>query len=372
MGAAAAVRATVVVVFLLAGCSESSPPASRSLHSVLGADDGQQRGFAVADRAVDFAFPQDHGTHSAYRSEWWYLTAVVATDPGREFGVQFTLFRQGIEPQPDVDVDADADGAAAWRTGQVYMGHLAVADVAHRRHLDDERFSRGHAALAGVDAEPFRAHIDGWSLSSTTADFWPLRLEAATPAFRVDLTLTGTRPFVAQGDNGLSRKGPRNASHYYSAPRIEAAGQVAIGGETHAVTGNAWLDREWSTSVLAAEYAGWDWFALHLDDGRDLMLYRLRRVDGRIDEYNAGTLSFADAPPRKLGAGDFTLTAKEHWRGWPVAWSLGLGDNERFVVRAAFEDQVMDTSVRYWEGVAYLEDEDGRRVGRGYMELTGY
>lgn len=366
----AAVGAHVFAAALLAGCSEPSSSASRSLRSVLGSDDTQNAGFAVADRPHDFAFPRDHGPHPAYRSEWWYLTAVVATATGREYGIQFTLFRQGIEPRPGVE--DDVDGTKAWRTGQVYMGHVAVSDVARRRHLEAERFSRGHTALAGVDAMPFRAYIDGWTLASTATEFWPLRLEAATPEFGVDLTLSGTRPFVRQGDNGLSRKGANNASYYYSAPRIEAAGNVSIGSETHAVSGNAWLDREWSTSVLAPEYAGWDWFALHLDDGRDLMLYQLRRIDGQIDAYNAGTFSFADALPSKLTAGDFTMTATEHWRGWPVAWALGLGDDERFTIRAAFEDQVMDTSVRYWEGVAYVEDDNGRRVGRGYMELTGY
>lgn len=361
--------AGVLVGVVLTACSEPSPSASRSLRSVLGSD-ASNAGFAVADRPRDFVFPQDHGPHPAYRSEWWYLTAVVATAAGREYGIQFTLFRQGIEPRPGTE--DGVDGTEAWRTGQVYMGHLAVSDVARRRHLEAERFSRGHAALAGVDATPFRAHIDGWTLASAGIDFWPLRLQAATPEFGVDLTLSGTRPFLRQGDNGLSRKGANNASYYYSAPRIQAAGDVSIGGESHTVSGNAWLDREWSTSVLAPEYVGWDWFALHLDDGRDLMLYRLRRIDGRIDAYNAGTLSFADAPPRKLAAGDFTMTATRHWRGWPVAWALGLGDDERFTIRAAFEDQVMDTSVRYWEGMAYLEDEDGIRVGRGYMELTGY
>ena len=354
----------------MAGCVEPETSAKRSLRSILGSDAGDP-GFAKANQIVDFSFPRDHGPHPRYRSEWWYLTAVVAATDGREFGVQFTLFRQGTEPRRREQ--RASTGAEAWRTGQVYMAHVAISDVAEHRHLESERFVRGHPRLAGTRAEPFGARLEDWQLTSTGKRFWPLRLTAATADFAVDLELTQTRPIILQGESGLSRKGPGNASYYYSVPRIEARGKLALGDGVHALTGTAWLDREWSTSVLSDAHEGWDWFAFHLDDGRDLMLYRLRRVDGRRDAYNGGSLRSGDTI-ETLTAGDFSLTPIEHWRGWPVAWRLTLGDGEpeRFVVRAAFEDQVMDTSVRYWEGVAYLEDEKGRRTGTGYMELTGY
>lgn len=325
------------------------------------ADDG----FAKAEHPRRFAFPRDHGPHPAFRSEWWYLTAVVADADGRQFGVQFTLFRQGLEP-------GMSERANAWRSGQVFMGHAAISDIDRRRHWQDERLARGHPALAGAEASPFRAHIEGWELASAGDRFWPLRLDLETRRFAVNLTLTGTKPIVAQGEGGLSRKGPDNASYYYSIPRIDAAGTVTIDGDSRAVSGGAWLDREWSTSVLAAEYAGWDWFALRLDDGRDLMLYQMRRVDGRPDDYDSGALVDADGQARILSAADFSLTATESWREWPVAWRLTLGDEQPLTIRAAFDDQLMDTAVRYWEGVVYVDDRDGNRLGAGYMELTGY
>ncbi len=364
----------LVIAALSTGCTDHAAAPKRSLRSILGPDAGAEMAFAKADRPIEFVFPRDHGPHPEFRSEWWYLTAVVATPGGREFGVQFTLFRQGMEPRPGKDTAAIPRGVAAWRTGQGYMGHVAVSDIANRHHAEAERLVRGHPALAGVHAEPFRAYIEGWELKSTTADFWPLRLQVAIRDANIDLMLAGTRPIVAQGDGGLSRKGPRNASYYYSSQRIAAEGRLGIDGATHAVAGRAWLDREWSTSVLAPEYDGWDWFALHLDDGRDLMLARLRRADGRINPYSTGSLADGDSAPKQLTAEDFSLSAMEHWRGWPVAWRMTLGNEtpERFVIRAAFEDQVMDTSVRYWEGVVYLHDQRGRRVGSGYMELTGY
>lgn len=359
---------------LLLGCTDPEPDAARSLRSILGSADGTAAGLARADRIREFVFPRDHGPHSSYRSEWWYLTAVVSTagSETREFGVQFTLFRQGLDPRSR-ETQAPLNGPEAWRTGQGYMAHVALTDIKARRHLAAERFSRGHPALAGARATPFRVYLDDWQLASTGDAFSPLRLTVSTADFSADLLLTANRPAILQGDRGLSRKGPENASYYYSLPRLEVRGELVIGGSSHAVSGLAWIDREWSTSVLGDVYQGWDWFALHLDDGRDLMLYQLRRIDGHTDAYNAGSLGDGKVS-RTLTADDFSLTPIEHWRGWPVAWKLVLRVNEpqQYVVRAAIKDQVMHTAVRYWEGVAHLEDDDGQRRGAGYMELTGY
>ena len=366
--------AALACVVLLAACSDladRSPSMGLSgLRTAIGnAEAGAS--FAKAERPVRFVFPRDHGPHTEFRSEWWYLTAVLADAEGREFGVQFTLFRQGLEARSNEQ--AAADGAAAWRSGQVFMGHAAISDVAARRHWHDERLARGHPALAGAQASPFKVHIEGWQLASAGAAFWPLRLTVATRRFDIDLQLTGTKPIVAQGQGGLSHKGPQQASYYYSIPRIDADGRLTIDGATHAVTGGAWLDREWSTSVLAPEYAGWDWFALRLDDGRDLMLYRMRRLDGTSDDYNSGALIDTAGNARILDAADFSVTVERRWRQWPVAWRATLrGEPRAFAIQAAFDDQVMDTAVRYWEGVVHVGDADGNHLGTGYMELTGY
>ena len=367
-------RASLVWAVLLAGCGEApdrQPGAELgALRTTLGNAEADA-GFAKAQLPIQFVFPRDHGPHPMFRSEWWYVTAVLADARGQEFGVQFTLFRQGLEPR--ASEPATPQGAAAWRSGQIFMGHAAVSDVARRRHWQDERLVRGHPALAGAQASPFKAHIEGWQLASVGERFWPLRLKAATRRFDIDLTLTCSKPIVAQGEGGLSRKGPDNASYYYSIPRIDAHGSLTIAGAVHSVRGSAWLDREWSTSVLAPEYAGWDWFALRLDDGRDLMLYRMRRLDGRRDDYNSGAVIDAEGQARILAAADFSLTVAERWREWPVAWRLTLrGEPRSFAIRAAFEDQVMDTAVRYWEGIVHVDDDNGNRLGAGYMELTGY
>ena len=356
----------------MAACGDAHVDAPVSgVRGALG-DVGNNAGFETADKVIDFSFPRDHGPHPPFRSEWWYLTAVLATADGRRFGTQFTLFRQGLAPQPPVAVPLS--GASAWRTGQIYMAHVALSDIAAGRHVHAERFARGHPSLAGAAPSPFAAYMEDWRLASAAQDFWPLQLETRTADFAVALELDRTKPIVLQGDRGLSRKGPDNASYYYSIPRIRAQGTVVVDAARYAVTGSAWLDREWSTSVLAAEYAGWDWFALHLADGRDLMVFSLRAAESGQPGYGAGKLVGADGRGVTLEGADFSLIPADTWRGWPIRWELVLhGDPpERFAVAAAFNDQVMDTSVRYWEGVVDVLDTDGRPAGSGYMELTGY
>ena len=414
-----------------------APAQGLRLAEVLGGTAAE--GFQVADRVVPFSFPADHGPHPRFRSEWWYLTVALRSPAGDEFGVQFTLFRQALRagapspqpgsargdpsheespqpgsargnpsheksPQPGSargnpsHEESPQPGSARgnpsqeralsrgargqpdakddpWRSGQVFLGHLALTDVARDQHLEAERLARGHPRLAGVRAAPFAAWIEGWRLASTGESFLPLRLSAGTDAFAVHLTLDGARPPSPQGDRGLSAKGPDNASYYYSMPRLRAQGTLRTATGTVSVAGHGWLDREWSTSVLADEYAGWDWFALHLDDGRDLMVFQLRRRDGQPDGYDQGLLVDA-AGSRHLHADDFDLVPDREWRDrrnvrWPVRWRLEV-EGDTLIVDAAVDDQVMDTSVRYWEGLVRVHTPDGRRVGTGYMELTGY
>jgi len=367
--------------------TQAPPARGFRLANALG---GDAAGFRVADTIVPFHFPADHGAHPNFRTEWWYLTAALAAATGEEYGVQFTLFRQGLVP------GAGTDG---WRATQIYMGHLALTDVARARHLEAQRLARGHPRLAGVRSAPFSLWIDGWRLASTSAAFYPLRLDARDREFGFDLTLASGSAPVPQGDDGLSAKGPNNASHYYSMPRIAIAGEVFQGTRTIPVSGLGWLDREWSSGVLSAEHIGWNWFALQLDDGLDLMVFTLRRRDGAIDTYNQGLLIDADGR-RALHAQDFTLTALKWWRDsagvrWPVRWRLTFAAPLAYrpqattaagratppvpskrvrslTIEAAIDDQVMDTLVRYWEGLVRVRGGDGGDLGRGYMELTGY
>ena len=366
---------------------ESAGRPGMDLGAVLGG--GAAAGFRVADRPRPFEFPADHGAHPAFRSEWWYLTAHLEDASGAPFGLQFTLFRQALAP-PLAAPDPDA---SAWRTRQVWMAHLAVTSAVDG-HRVAERFARGALGLAGVRAAPFEAWLDDWRLAAEGPGLFPLRLEAAVPAqearpagksFALDLRLETAKGPVPQGEDGLSRKSDRagNASHYYSFTRLPAAGTLRLGDRRYELQGLGWLDREWSTSALDPGQTGWDWFALHLDDGRDLMLYRIRRDDGSVDAASAGVLVGPEGGRTVLGPGDWRLEPLAWWSDgeggrWPVTWRLVLPDHGvDGRVRAVVDDALNRVSVRYWEGMVCLEadaaaEARGTAEGCGYLELTGY
>lgn len=374
------------IALMFWGCSDpeagSKQEASPSLQvgRLLGGDQANA-GFARALPPADLSFPRDHGPHPEFRSEWWYLTLMLTDSEGQEYGGQFTLFRQAQTPGPLVP-------ANPWLSTHLYMAHLAMSDVAGQRHYNDERFARGHPGLAGVRAagsdKGFRAWLDGWELRSVGLEFLPLALKARAADFGWNLQIEQSQPMakprVLQGQAGLSAKGPNQASFYYSYTRLKVQGSLNLAGRQVSVTGSAWLDHEWSTSVLSTGQTGWDWFAVQLDDGRDLMVFRLRREDGSRDPFDHGVLVAADGSSKGLQAPDFQLGVSRYWRDdanicWPVAWSLQLLEQgrvaEEFDLEAAIDDQRMTTAVRYWEGLAVVRQAK-TRVGRGYMELTGY
>jgi predicted secreted hydrolase len=359
----------LALVSVLAAC-ESADDAARTsfvplrIGSVLGETDVE--GFARADLVRDFVFPADHGAHPDYRSEWWYLTLTLSDAAGNDYGVQFTIFRQALAVNPDA--------VNPWSNPQVYLGHLAVTDVSAGSHREFERFARGHPELAGAQAQPFAVWLDGWRLAQTEDGVWLLTAKADDVSLR--LRLSHPASVLAQGDSGLSRKGPEQASYYFSIPGFQVDGTLRLQGEDHQVSGGGWYDREWSTSVLSEGQTGWDWFALRFDSGASMMAFQLRRSDGELDPYNYAVSVAADGSSRQFAADEFTLQPQRYWQDpegtrWPVAWSINMGE-ERLRIVAALDDQRMDTSIVYWEGLVYVYDQRQQRIGQGYMELTGY
>lgn len=343
-----------------------------SLQGLLG---GDAAGYARAETVRPFRFPADHGAHPDYRSEWWYVTGNLYAADSRRFGFQFTLFRFALAPQP-------RPGESEWGSRQAWMAHLTVTDVTGNRIYAFERFSRGEPGLAGAEAEPFRAWLDDWQLAAV-GDPFPWQLVAGEDGIGLQLQLVARKPPVSQGEQGLSRKGPEpgNASYYYSYTRLAAAGELRIGDERLQVTGTAWLDREWSTSVLSEEVQGWDWFALQLADGSELMAYRLRDAAGTVVGYSAGSYVPANGAPRPLAGADFTLEPIHHWTSphtgarYPVRWRLRIPAlAAELEIAAATADQELDLSVRYWEGAVDVSGQLSGEpaTGVGYMELTGY
>ncbi|MGE0487263.1 MAG: lipocalin-like domain-containing protein [Gammaproteobacteria bacterium] len=332
---------------------------------------GPDAGFARALAPRTFDFPSDHGAHDAFRSEWWYFTGHLGTANGRRFGFQLTLFRFELAP-------TTITTTSAWRTPRVMLGHFALSDIAAARFHQAERLQRAHPAFAGVRAEPLEIHLDDWSIHRLpgTAERWTLAARGDGAA--IALELEARSAIVLQGEAGLSTKSatPGNASYYYSIPRLAAHGEVSVDGTTLAVEGDTWLDREWSTSALDRAQRGWDWFALQLDDGANLMFYRLRDAAGGVDPHSAGSLQSADGGVERLAAGDVSIVETAWWRSpatgtrYPARWRLAV-PRAGLVLELVPElaDQEWRGRFRYWEGAVTVA---GTRTGRGYVELTGY
>jgi predicted secreted hydrolase len=367
-----AVLAAVLLPFTASG-NETAAPQSR-LSELLSSEDDSGYEKAIAPRA--FVFPADHGPHPGFRNEWWYVTGNLDGDGGRRFGFELTIFRFALTPTL-------MNAASSWRSNQVYIAHFAVTDAGRERFYAAERYSRGALGLAGASADPFRVWIDDWEIAMEDPgqpEQW--RLRASDPGFALDVALTAAKPPVLNGIDGLSQKSAEqgNSSYYYSITRWLTEGSLRVGDEEYSVSGLSWLDREWSSSALAANQLGWDWFALQLSDGSELMFYNLRKFDGSQDEHSAGTWINVDGTSTHVDRDDIDIEVIDTWDSpeggrYPSAWELRLPDQGLSLeIRPVMADQELFTTVRYWEGAVDVRGEHyGAPVeGRGYVELTGY
>jgi predicted secreted hydrolase len=356
-------------------------------------------GFAQALESRPFVFPRDHGPHPQYRQEWWYVTGNLDAASGERFGFELTFFRFALAPLaaagPAATAGADMPGApgatpgetSAWRTREMYMAHFAITDVARRRFRFAQKLSRAALGLAGAQGPPLRVWIDDWSLAGiepapTPAALAPWTLHAAQDGYEIELTLEPLTAPVPNGAAGLSRKSaePSAANYYYSVPRLKVRGRLLRDDRPLEVHGLAWLDREWGSGGLAAEQAGWDWFALQLSDGGALMFYALRDRDGRRDPWSAGTWIAPTGEARPLANADVAIAVTDSWRNaqgvrYPAAWRIEVPALAlSLAVRPVLPDQELKTTPHYWEGAVDAGGErSGESVsGRGYVELVGY
>ncbi|MEA1082702.1 carotenoid 1,2-hydratase [Sphingomonas sp. CD22] len=315
-------------------------------------------------------FPADHGAHPAFRTEWWYVTGWLKTAEGRDLGFQVTFFRT----RPPVDPRNPSRFAA----GQVLFAHAALSDPATGRLLHGERSARQGFGLAAAPTDDADVAIRDWRLRRAPDGRW--QTAVAADGFRLALAFRPTQPPLPQGRGGYSRKGPRpeEASYYYSIPHLRVAGQVRIAGRPVAVTGEAWLDREWSSDYLAPAAQGWDWTGLNLDDGSALMAFRIRRKGGGT-LWAGGSLRRPDGRTTVLGPGDVAFRPVATWRSratgavYPVMQDLAIRVDGKVTTRRLtplFAAQELDARRSglpvYWEGAVRTPG------GRGYLELTGY
>jgi predicted secreted hydrolase len=321
------------------------------------------------------SLPTDHVSHPAYKIEWWYYTGNVETDRGRRFGYQLTFFRVGIDAVPL--------NPSRFAVRDLFLAHAAVTDATGAGYMFAERVSRAGVGAAGASTFEYRVWNGDWQAH---LEYGAHKLQARADKFSMDLELHEDKPAVLNGDDGYSQKGatPGNATEYYSLTRMPTEGTIFVAGERYQVKGNSWMDHEFGTTFLEKSQQGWDWLSLQLDDGTDLMAFRLRQPDGTPDPQSSGTLVPKGSPSRRLMAKDFTLTPGRRWTSpttgasYPIEWQVSVPEESlQLAVTPLLENQEIvgtRTSVKYWEGAV---DVKGTRAGvpvtgRGYLEMTGY
>jgi len=336
-------------------------------------------GWRGADTERIWHFPRDHGAHGAYKTEWWYFTGNLTDDQGKRYGYQLTFFREGVCFRP-------ADPLNPWSVRDLYLAHFAITDVSGKRFSFDERASRAGPALAGASADSLHAWLLNWRAMEKGGH---LLVEARNDAASVNLDLIPLKPPAVNGERGLSRKGSGKgqASYYVSCTSLATSGLVKAPGMAYPVCmrGVSWFDHEFGSNQLNPDQAGWDWFGLHLSDGRDLMLYFLRRIDGSVEPASSGTIVEASGVAGHLTLAQVKLDVLDHWRSqrsrgiYPSRWRLRVPSMRLdVVVSPLLLDQELSTpestGVTYWEGAVEGEGVSGNQgiTCRGYVEMTGY
>jgi predicted secreted hydrolase len=325
---------------------------------------------ALALPAMKMEFPRDHGAHPGFRTEWWYITG-HARAAQRQFGFQVTFFRSRVE--------ATQGMSSRFAAKQLVFAHAALTDVAGRKLWHDQRIAREGFDVATAAEGEMRVRLRDWTLERQ-ADVYRSRVPAGD--FTLDLQCAPTQPVLLQGQQGLSRKGPQveNASYYYSHPQLAVSGSVALQGQRFQITGKAWLDREWSNEYLHRDAVGWDWLGMNLDDGSALTAFRLRRQDGSA-LWDGGSFRSPRAGLYTFSQGEVVFSPQRRWTSpvsqasYPVEWIVRT-PADFYTVRAVIDNQELDsrgsTGAIYWEGLSDLIDSNGKHVGRGYLEMTGY
>ncbi|MEX8495797.1 lipocalin-like domain-containing protein, partial [Sphaerotilus sp.] len=316
-------------------------------------------------RRRPLVFPADFGSHPDTQTEWWYATGWLAA-PERPaepvHGFQLTFFRSRTE--------VAANHPSAFAAKQLIFAHAALTDLAERRQRHDQRIARAGFGRAGSAAEDTQVRLGDWRLQrSSSADGSRYDAAIASPALggTLALSMQTTQPPLLQGDAGYSRKGPgaAQASHYYSQPQLAVSATLAPTGQpARALRGTAWLDHEWSDSVLDRDAVGWDWIGINLTDGSALTAFRLRRADGSA-LWAGGSWRKAGGAVQAFGPDEVRFTPQRVWTSpttgghYPVRWLVETPAG-RWTVRALLDAQELDsrdsTGTVYWEGLSELLD----------------
>jgi predicted secreted hydrolase len=324
-----------------------------------------------------YEFPRDHFNHPDFQTEWWYYTGNLKSAEGHRFGFELTFFRQAINRDPTK--------IAAWEVHDLYLAHLALSDLDGGKLYHLERTNRSGPGISAVSESLGRIWNGNWYIQWRGSD---QELSAVDARFQLHFTLHSEKPPVIHGENGVSQKaeGPGRASHYVSLTRLTTTGAINLGNKRFEVSGISWMDHEFFTHQLESGQTGWDWLSLQLEDHTELMLFHIRRKDGLIDPFSAGTYVDAEGKTTHLRSNDFKLEPLgETWTSpvtgaaYPIHWKITIPKlGIELEAKTPLESQELTGNTKlapsYWEGAIIIFGHRNARPlsGVGYLEMTGY
>ena len=345
--------------------------------------------FTIATAPYRFVWPRDHAAHPGYQSEWWYYTGHLHSSDGHSFGYELTFFRFGLAPGDP----GPPPGRSKWRGNELYPAHFAITDETGKTFFYRVRFAREALGMGAASAQTLDVRTDDWTLRGAPLPDRPMLERMALHAREaadggddaIDLVQIPRKPPAVHGHGGVSRKAAcaSCASHYYSYTRLASSGTLELAGRRYAVTGLSWMDHEFGSAELQSNQAGWDWFSIQLDDGRELMAYLLRQKGGSVTPESSGSLIAADGSVRYLPREALHVSAIGAWKSphtgavYPSGWRVQVpAANVDIKLEPTVDDQELATtsgSVSYWEGAVSVRDTaTDEPLGAGYVELTGY
>lgn len=341
---------------------------------------GDSLGFEKALTVRKFSFPDDHFPHDSFRTEWWYFTGHLKTGDGKSYGYQFTIFRTALIP-------VMPENTSDFTTTQLYSVHFTVSDFSEETFRFCEDFVRGDGSTGGFNKKKTEFNVNRNRLrilpgNDATGIADTFLIDAVNGDLKLSLRLVPAKKIVLHGDEGLSKKSysEGNASYYYSYTEMNTAGTIITGGRVYEVNGRSWMDREWSTSALEKDQRGWDWFSIALEDGSELMLFKIRGQDNKSVSFSKGSYIDPAGNVKNLTASEIVITEisfEEMKSGhrYPSGWEIWVkGEDMKFRVKTLLKDQELLVSVPYYEGgISVSGKKRGSKIaGKGYAELTGY
>ncbi len=334
--------------------------------------------FRLALPGYQFEFPRDHGSHDEFKTEWWYYTGHLETESGRRYGFEVTFFRVGVVPP--------SPSESRWDLQHLGLAHFAITDIGGKKFRYYEKLNRSSRFTASSATGRLDVFNEGWRATTTGDGAW--RLTASEGGDSIDLVLRSGKPPAIHGENGVSQKalGAGNASHYYSMTRLAVSGTLAVRGRlAERCSGLAWMDHEFGSSMLRESQQGWDWFSLQLENETEIMLYQIRRTDGRPDVTSSGSVVTQSGDVIHIRHDQMNVRALGRWKSprsgavYPMGWQISIPSLKiSLTVRSLLENQELitkgSTQVTYWEGAVSVQGSFGdvSVSGAGYVEMTGY